>query len=244
MTTQQEHVAGSRRRAKHIAPVIKKERSDMTVLHYMARRLHLMIQRFDQEATSTHPEPLLYLGQERRGHIHRIVIYRQQELLLKAPLTFVGFISKRKEYLASSILEKIQMADRQMVKELVGAPGILSYSSLELPHGNWCNLVIMNDISIKSFIKNTETHTYASQHLARSYYEWIRLHHGTLPEGLDPMEMRLLKTRYYTYHTDRQGPKIEERNHEALPVGTRVHMLMPVTQYQYKEIRQQESFYV
>ncbi len=245
MSRQNDLLTGNRQRVKQTSPVIRKERSDLTVLRYMARRLHLMIQRFEQEATCTHPEPALYLGQERRGHMHRIVIYRQQELLLKVPLTFVGFISKRKEHLAPSILEKIQMADGRMVEELVGAPGILSYSSLELPHGNWCNLVIMNDTSIKSFIKNTETHTYASQHLARSYYEWIRLHHGMLPEGLDPMEMRLLKTRHYTYHADSQKPHIEEQHYRTFPPDTRVHRIGPVTPYQYRDRKeQQKSFSV
>jgi hypothetical protein len=188
----------------------RKGQLDLIILRYMVRRLHLTLQRPVHKARSTLQGPVLYYVQERHGRNHRIVIYRQQELFQKLPLAFVGFISKRKRSLLPSIVEQIQQADQKLVAELVKAPGILSYSSLELPCGEWCNLVVLADVSAKKQIKGTETHAYAAYHLAHTYYEWIRLHTGTMSEGLDHMEMRLLNTKYYTFHAGQQRPSIQE----------------------------------
>jgi hypothetical protein len=189
---------------------VRKGRLDLVILKYMARRLHLMLQQLGQTERPTLRVPLLYQLQERHGRKHRIVIYRQQELFQKLPFAFVGFISKRKRSLLPSLVEEIQQTDQKLVAELIKAPGILSYSSLELPFGDWCNLVVLTDSSAKMQIKGTETHAYAAYHLAHAYYEWIRLHTGTMPEGLDHVEMRLLKTKYYTFHPDQERPSIRE----------------------------------
>jgi hypothetical protein len=188
----------------------RKGQLDLIILKYMARRLHLTLQQPDQREGLTLQGPVLYQLQERHGRNHRMVIYRQQELFLKLPLAFVGFISKRKRSLLPSIVEQIRQTDQKLVAELITAPSILSYSSLELPFGEWCNLVVLDDVSAKKQIKGTETHAYAAYHLAHAYYEWIRLHTGTMSEGLDHMEMRLLKTKYYTFHAGQQRPSIQE----------------------------------
>jgi hypothetical protein len=109
-----------------------------------------------------------------------------------------------------SFLKAIQKADRQMVEKLADAPRILSYSSLELRNGDWCNLVVMTDADVKMHIKGNETHKHAVYQLAHSYYEWIRLHSGVMPEGLDHMEMRSQKTRYYSFHAPETRPVVRE----------------------------------
>lgn len=188
----------------------RKGQLDLIILRYMARRLHLTLQRPIHKARSGLQGPVIYYVQERHGRTHRIVIYRQQQLFQKRPLAFVGFISKRKRSLLPSIVEQIQRTDQKLVAELIKVPGIVSYSSLELPCGDWCNLVLLADLGAKKQIKGTETHAYAAYQLAHAYYEWIRLHTGTLSEGLDHMEMRLLNTRYYTFHAGQQRPSIQE----------------------------------
>jgi hypothetical protein len=105
------------------------------------------------------------------------------------------------------------LSQRRLAAELVHAPSILSYSSLELPGGDWCNLVVLADSGAKMHIKHSETHIHAAHHLAHDYYKWIRLHNGTMPEGLDPVEMRLLSTKYYTFHPDQQRPSLRERTY-------------------------------
>ena len=177
----------------------------------MAQRLHSTLRQLDQSERPLLEQPLLYQLQERRGRNHRIVIYQQQELFQQRSFAFVGFISKRKGCLPPSVVEEIQQTDQKLVAELVHAPSILSYSSLELPHSDWCNLVVLADSGAKIHIKHSETHTHAAYHLAHEYYEWIRLHSGMMPEGLDSREMRLLNTKYYTFRPDQQRPSIRER---------------------------------
>jgi len=102
------------------------------------------------------------------------------------------------------------MVDKKLIKELISNPGILSYSSLELRNGDWCNLVVLNDAGAKTHIKSNSTHIHAAYHLAHRYYEWIRLHNGIMPEGLDHTEMQLQKTKYYTFQTKQQRATMQE----------------------------------
>jgi len=192
---------------------VRNAQRDLIILKYMAWRLHSILYQLDQAEKQGSEQPLLRQVQERCGRNHRIVIYRQQELLQLRSFAFVGFISKRKGVLQPEVVEAIKQTDQKLVAELVHAPSILSYSSLELPGGDWCNLVVLADSGAKMHIKNSETHIHAAHHLAHDYYKWIRLHNGTMPEGLDPVEMRLLSTKYYTFHPDQQRPSLRERTY-------------------------------
>src|SRR6202043_359578 len=125
-------------------------------------------------------------------------------------LAFVGFLSGRQKRLRPSILSAIKRTDKRLVMELADVSGILSYSSLELRNGDWCNLVVLTDASAKRHITGSQTHQHAAYLLAQAYYAWIRLHSGVMPEGLDHMEMQLLKTRYYTFHPGQTKPSIRE----------------------------------
>jgi hypothetical protein len=147
-----------------------------------------------------------YTLQERGERMHRIAIYRAEHLRIQNPLFFVGFRSARQKQLRQSIIQAIQHTDKKLVEELVDAPGVLSYSSFQLRNGDWCNLVLLNDEGTKMQLKRSETHIYAAYHLACVYYDWIRLHHGVMPEGLDHMEMELLKTKY----SGQETPAIRE----------------------------------
>jgi hypothetical protein len=192
----------------HLYMDIKKGKLDLIILQYMARRLHLSLHQLDKPASPS--QPLLYTLQERHERTHRIAIYRYHELFLRRMFTFVGFISRKHSYLPESIVAEIQQADQQLIAELVGNPGILSYSSLELRNGDWCNLVLLSNARAKAHIKSTKTHAYAAHHLAYRYYEWIRLHNGIMPQGLDHTEMLLLKTKQYSFQVTQPRPAIRE----------------------------------
>ena len=189
---------------------VRKGWSDSILLGYMARRLHLALRQVEQTRSPRRTPFRVYRLQERGERTHRIAIYQPEHLRLQNPLAFVGFRSARQKQLRPSIIQAIQHTDKKLVEELAGAPGILSYSSFELRNGDWCNLVLLSDDSAKMHMKKSETHTYAAFHLAHAYYDWIRLHNGIMSEGLDHMEMQLLKTRYYTFHPGRQKPSIRE----------------------------------
>jgi|GEM_PF-1492299 len=190
--------------------VPRKAKLDGILLGYMARRLQLTLAQLERSGGLRRSLPLVYHVQERRGQAHRIALYHPEVLLTQAPLAFVGFLSARQKLLYPSILNAIKRTDKRLVMELTAAPGILSYSSLEMRNGDWCNLVVLTDASAKSHITGSQTHQYAAYSLSHTYYAWIRLHSGVLPVGLDHMEMHVLKTRYYTFHSGQAKPSIQE----------------------------------
>lgn len=193
-------------------PVVRKGKLDLVILRYMARRVYIALRSCNQ--TTTTSQPLLYYLDERRRRIHRMAIYNPEELLLNNELAFVGFISGKLRPIRPSIGADLRIVDKKLVAGLVGTPGLLSYSSLELHDGNWCNLVLLNDPEVKIRLKNTEIHRYAAYELAPSCYEWIRLHNGILPAGLAGDGMLLKKTRYYLYQGAGRRPTIREISYQ------------------------------
>src|ERR1700737_890073 len=115
-----------------------KVKVDLLVLRYMAQSIqgHLL-----NLAAST-LLPSVDYAEEHHNRIHRIVIYRQQEFLLKRSLMFVGFISAVQEHVSPATIQEIHRVDKILVAELASNPGLLSYSSLELRKGRWYNLVL------------------------------------------------------------------------------------------------------
>ena len=190
--------------------MLRKAKLDGILLGYIARRLQLTLGQLEVPGVARRGLPLVCHLQERRGRKHRIAFYHPEALLAQTPLAFVGFLSARQKLLRPSILNAIKRTDRRLVMELADVPGILSYSSLELRNGDWCNLVVLTDASVKRHITGSQTHQHAAYLLAHAYYAWIRLHSGVMPEGLDHMEMHLLKTRYYTFHPGQMKPSIRE----------------------------------
>ena len=182
-------------------PVLSKRISDTRILQHMAHALYLTLntpgERMDQE------QPLIFFAQERRGRAHRIVIYHADDLSLGRDLPFVGFISGRSQPILSAISAEIEQLDRQLVVELASAPGVLSYSSLQLRSGNWYNLAIFGDAGAKTIFHRLDTHAYAAHQVAPRYYDWIRLHHGIIVGTLADGRMRLQYTRYITFEEQR-----------------------------------------
>jgi len=189
-------------------PCVRKAKLDLVVLRYMAQRVAVTLHALVQETNTA--RPLLYYLDERRRRTHRMAIYNPEELLLHNELAFVGFVSGKLKPLRPSVAADLRIMDRKLVTELVNTPGLLSYSSLELHDGNWCNLVLLNDAEVKIRLKNTATHQYAAYELAPGCYEWIRLHNGYMPAGLVSNDMILQKTRYYSYTGAERRPTIRE----------------------------------
>jgi len=187
---------------------VRKAKLDLVVLRYMAQRVSVTLHALAQETITA--RPVLYYLEERRRRTHRMAIYNPEELLLHNELAFVGFVSSRLKPLRPSAAADLRIMDKKLITQLVNTPGLLSYSSLELHDGNWCNLVLLNDPEVKLRLKNAATHQYAAYELAPTCYEWIRLHNGKMPAGLAGNDMFLQKTRYYTYHRPERRPAIRE----------------------------------
>jgi len=193
-------------------PIVMKRKLDHVILSYMARKIHVMLHSLDQATTTS--QPLLYYLDERHKRTHRIAIYNPQELLLNNGLPFVGFVSLRRNSLNPLVLDELRALDKRLVAELVNSPGLLSYSSLELHEGNWCNLVLFGNANAKIHVTNNDTHTYAAYEFAPRCYEWIRLHNGFMPVGLAGNEMLLQRTKYYTFLEAHQRPILREVSYQ------------------------------
>jgi hypothetical protein len=183
---------------------LKKGKLDLVVLKLMAQRLYLTLHQLDAPTNTL--QPLLYSLEERHGRVHRIALYRPAELLAARSLLFVGFVSGTRHPHEQQILDEIQRIDQKLVPELMGINDILSYSSLELRTGRWYNLVLFTEIGTKEALKQNSTHTYAAYHLAPHYYEWIRLHNGSMPGGLFQQDLVLESTKYYVFPDAQQRP--------------------------------------
>ncbi len=186
---------------------------DLALLGYMAQRISVTLYLLDEPVDAA--LPLRYDAEEAHNSTHRIAVYRPQELGLNDPLDFVGFISSKQQPGNTEVVEEIQAMDKQLDDELVRTPGLLSYSSLELRGGCWCNLVLFNNPETKTHIKHSKTHAYAAYELAPRYYEWIRIHTGIMPEGLARNKLVVQKTRSYLFHGNHEKPTIREMMYTA-----------------------------
>jgi hypothetical protein len=174
---------------------VSKGQLDLLVLRYMARRLHLMLSQLSHLIHLS--QPVLCTLQERYGHTHHVALYNYQELLLENPLLFVGFISKKH---CPPVVDTIEFLDEQPLGELVDTSDLLSYSSLELRNGDWCNLMLLRDADANVPVTYSSIPTYAPYQPVYGSYNWIRLHNGIMPKGLDHTEMLLQKSWQYACH--------------------------------------------
>jgi hypothetical protein len=186
---------------------------DIVLLKYMAQKIYITLYLLDGPIDPS--QPLLYYLEEGQKYTHRIAIYSPQELLLNNKLDFVGFISRKLQPGDSQVIEEIRTVDKKLIVELINTPGLMSYSSLELRDGRWCNLVLFSGAKTKMQIGNSELHAYAAYQLAPRYYDWIRLHNGIMPGGLARNEMLLQKTKFYQFHGPHEKPPIQELTYEA-----------------------------
>jgi hypothetical protein len=192
---------------KTLAPLYR-DRLDLVILRSMAKKLHITLRTMEPPFESS--QSLYYAFNERRGRLHRMIIYAPFELLDERPLHFVGFVSRRSRDVTPGVIAEIMRTDERMLNEIARVPGLLSYSSLELHPGNWYNLVVFRDGAVKTHVKSLDTHRYAAHSLSPSYYEWIRLHTGTMPGGLVRQELCLGGSTYYAFQSAEQRPAIRE----------------------------------
>src|SRR3989440_5301083 len=186
---------------------------DIVLLRYMAQRIFITLYLLDKPTDPS--QPLLYYLEEGHKYTHRIAIYSPQELLLNNKLDFVGFISRKLQSGDSQVIEEFRTVDKNLIVERINTPGLMSYSSLELRDGRWCNLVLFSVAETKMHIGNSELHAYAAYQLSPRYYDWIRLHNGIMPGGVARNEMLFQKTKFYQFHGPHEKPKLRELTYEA-----------------------------
>jgi hypothetical protein len=198
---------------EHSPPGNEENEQDIVLLRYMTQRIYITLYLLDEPADAS--QPLLYYSEEGHKHTHRIAIYRPQELLLNNKLDFVGFVSRKQQPGDPQVIEEIRAVDKKLIVELINTPGLMSYSSLELRDGRWCNLVLFSGAETKMHIRNSETHAYAVYQLSPRYYDWVRLHNGIMPGGLARIEMLVQKTKYFQFHGPHEKPTMRELTYEV-----------------------------
>jgi putative sterol carrier protein len=165
----------------------------------MAQVAFAVAEQLHDDASSTYLLPAIHISDLVGGGTHRVVT--NTHLLPRGgDLPCVGFISKKQVLIADEVQQNVTNADKNMLVELAQQPALLSYSSLQLADGNWCNLVIFAQDSAKKGITTTALHQYAAFTLAPQYYQWIRLHHGTLSSAGATIELHVHTTKQYCFH--------------------------------------------
>ena len=186
--------------------------ADVTVLEHMRTRLRETLGEAAIALGDPPKRELSILSIEEDGErLHRMVILSRQQLLDAAVLTVVGFFGHKRGSANPTILADVET---DLLQEFLHHNYVLSYSSLELPDGNWANLVLLLDASGIEHWRVSQRHAYAARELAPLFYKTIRLHNGTLPGGLAAPQLVLLSTKYYDYSDDNWWHAIREfRSH-------------------------------
>ena len=136
------------------------------------------------------------------GDAYRFVILNREALLTAQPITVVGFCANRRGYLSPALLEEMNVVDGDLMRELAQHPDMLTYSSIQLPDGNWKNLVLLRSEAGVGHWRNSHRHVYAANMLSPHYYANVRLHNGVLPQGLASPNIILASTKYYDFESD------------------------------------------
>jgi hypothetical protein len=170
-------------------------REDIGTLQDMAEKLRQLLGR--PETIPAQPRPFVLYLSEAGGRRHRIALSKPEALLTGNDLTVVGFCGRKWPGADRAPLDAV---DAELITEFSQHPHLLSYSSLELGNGNWCNLVLFSHPRGLLHWATSARHAYAVRELSPAYYMVIRLHNAILPGGLmSGKPLILLRTKYYDY---------------------------------------------
>jgi hypothetical protein len=182
--------------------------ADVAVLEYMRTQLRVTLRDVDCGPSDPQSRQLyIHTLREDGERQHRQVILSRRMLLDAKSLTVVGFFGHKRGSADPGILEDV---DNDLLQEFLHHTYVLCYNSLELPDGNWANLVLLLDATGIQQWRVSQKHAYAARELSPLFYETIRLHNGILPGGLAAPRLVLLSTKYYDYRGDNWWQTIRE----------------------------------
>ncbi len=170
---------------------------DLSVLKHMARKICTVLHTIEPPTAAW--EPQSFTLERRHQRPQAITILNAEHERRAGPLAFVAFVGERRLNVDPQVQSELFQTDAALTRELATMPGLLYYSSLQLSSEpeRWYNLVVLAHADAQSHLRQSAAHRYAAYQLAPGYYQWIRLHHGSMPEGLNgPLILR--KTRHFT----------------------------------------------
>jgi len=168
---------------------------DRDVLVHLGRQVCLVLERYLELLQEGQP---VYIDEpERRWH--RFIIPRPKVLSNANKLCLVGFFSQKRQDKPSDYFTAL---DDRLIELIPNIPEILSYSTMALTNGDFCNLVLLLNEDAKSKWMEGETHNKAVS-LSPGYYRSIRINNGVLPYGVLQYEtLQITKVKYYDYSED------------------------------------------
>jgi hypothetical protein len=144
---------------------------------------------------------------ESDGRGHRFFVPRPTDLSHAKRVFVVGFFGQRRKGMSTDHFGDL---DDLLVEILPTLEEILSYSTLELPGGDFGNLVLLLFEEIKSKWMEGDAHRKAVD-LSPGYYRSIRINNGVFPEGiLFTNLLQITRVKYYDYQQDPPWKAVRE----------------------------------
>jgi hypothetical protein len=168
---------------------------DLGALHWMLASLRWTL--MEAEVGNSLLQEFESLEWVEDGLRRRHVVCDAQRLRIEHDAWVVGFLGVRLPGIDFSPMEE---ANAEIVREFRDYPGILSYSSMEFPDGNWANLVLHDPPEAREQWRSSHRHAAAAAELSPRHYASVRIHNGFLPGGPAGLDsIRLLFSKYWDY---------------------------------------------
>jgi hypothetical protein len=158
---------------------MSQHRHDLSIIERMLRKVRDLVPHVS--GLPFHPGPVSLSFRDGDGRGHRLVVLRPQALGGSTELALVGFFGERRGDVSDAPLHRV---DSELIDELAGHPGIVSYSSLDLGASSGANLVLATDRVTLERWQRSERHAFVARELAPRHYAAIRIHTGSVPGGL------------------------------------------------------------
>lgn len=169
--------------------------SDVNTLRYMTDQVCLFLR--NPHLYEEMKRPIIIHRPDSIKWVYRLVISAPEQLLAFEEIAFVGFLGKRRENADLALGNEF---DEILVGEIPEHPGLLCYSTMALMCGNFSNLVLFADETVKENWSKSKAHAQAVGKLAPDYYRSVRLYNGVMPKGVsDSQAMYLTKVKYFDY---------------------------------------------
>lgn len=154
----------------------------------------------EAEADERRLEPYGRLAWEIEGRAHRLIVCDEDRVRAHEALCVVGFFGLQRSNVDPTPLEEANM---EVVKEFEKYPGILSYSSMELPGRQWANVVLHERPGDAEAWRSSRVHAEAVHRLAPVHYQCVRIHNAMLSSPLFASpEIGVKRTKYFDYSGD------------------------------------------
>ena len=178
---------------------------DVNTLRFMVDQLCLFME--DQQGAN-HQRPIIVHHPDPENWFFRQVVARPKILSQPRNLAFVGFLGHRR---VDANLRLGDEFDEILVDEIPDYPGLLSYSTMAMLSGDFSNLVIFTDTSVKEQWSRSKAHEQAVRVLSPEYYVSIKLYNGYLPGGIaDSGALKLTRIKYYDYQVNPRWHAVRE----------------------------------